>query len=179
VENPVPTDEALVASTLAGDEAAFGELARRHKGKVFGMAARFCGNSHDLEDLAQTVFLRVWRSLGGFRGDAPFEHWLARLTIRCCYDFLRAAKRRPPELPLDAADSVLAPDDTSCHARETIHTALARLRPDARLVLTLLELENHSVRAISEATGWSEANVKVRAHRARLALKQILASHHE
>ena len=173
-----PTDEALVAATLAGDDAAFAELARRHKRKVFGMAARFARNRQDLEDLAQTVFLRVWRSLGGFRADAPFEHWLARLAIRCCHDFLRAAKHRPPEVPLDEADSVTAPDDP-CHAREIIAAALARLKPDERLVLTLLELENHSVREISQATGWSEANVKVRAHRARAALKHILESHHE
>ena len=178
MEIAVPTDEALVAATLAGDEAAFAELARRHKRKVFGLAARFTRNPHDLEDLAQTVFLRVWRSLGGVRAAAPFEHWLARIAIRCCYDFLRASKRRPPELPLDAADAVPAPDDAG-HAREIVHAALARLKPDERLVLTLLELENHSVREISEATGWSEANVKVRAHRARAALKLILQSHHE
>src|SRR5215207_11585272 len=72
-------DEALVAATLDGDDDAFAELVRRHKGRVFGTASRFARDAHQLDDLCQEVFLRAWRKLRSFRGDAPFEHWLARL----------------------------------------------------------------------------------------------------
>jgi RNA polymerase sigma-70 factor (ECF subfamily) len=173
-----PDDETLVASALRGDDQAFAALASRHKRKIFGMAARFFDNPADREDLAQEVFFKAWRSLGGYRASAPFEHWLSRIAIRACYDALRKSRRQPPSAPIEAAAA--APADTADHfARDLIHYGLSRLSPPERLVLTLLELEGHSVREISQATGWSEANVKVRAFRARSALKHILESRHE
>ena len=179
-ESAAPSDDALVAAALGGDDRAFAELARRHKRKVFGMAARFFDNSEDREDLAQEVFLKAWRSLKSYRSDAPFEHWLSRLVVRCCYDALRRAGRRPPVAPLDEASKTLvAPSSELSRAYDLIHFGLGRLSPPERLVLTLLELEGQSVREISQATGWSESNVKVRAFRARSALKTILESRHE
>ena len=74
------------------------------------------------------------------------------------------------ELPVEAAPTT----EASERAAEIIHTAMAALNPDERLVLTLLELEDHSVAETAGLTGWSEANVKVRAHRARAALKRVL-----
>src|SRR5687767_2150813 len=74
-------DEQLVRATLAGDDRAFAQLVSRHKGRVFGTCARFARDGQQLDDLSQEVFLRAWRKMSGFRGDAPFEHWLARLTI--------------------------------------------------------------------------------------------------
>lgn len=173
-----PTDESLVASALRGDDHAFATLAGRHKRKIFGMAARFFDNPADREDLAQEVFFKVWRSLDSYRESAPFEHWFSRIAIRACYDALRKSRRQPPAAPIEAAATTHA-DTSDTFARDLIHYGLARLSPPERLVLTLLELEGHSVREISQATGWSEANVKVRAFRARSALKHILESRHE
>jgi RNA polymerase sigma-70 factor (ECF subfamily) len=179
-ESAAPSDEALVASALAGDDRAFAELARRHKRKVFGMAARFFDHNEDREDLAQEVFLKAWRSLKSYRSDAPFEHWLSRLAVRCCYDALRKSVRQPLVAPLDEASATPAtPATDNSRANDLIHFGLSRLSPPERLVLTLLELEGQSVREISQATGWSESNVKVRAFRARSALKHILESRHE
>lgn len=174
-----PTDEALVTAVLAGDDPAFAELARRHKRKIFGMAARFFNTSEDREDLAQEVFLKAWRSLHSYRASAPFEHWLSRIAIRCCYDALRKTNRQPATAPLAAAAATPSATDDNSRACELIQYGLSRLSPPERLVLTLLELEGHSIREISQATGWSEAKVKVRAHRARTALKHILESRHE
>lgn len=177
-----PTDEALVTSVLAGDDHAFAELARRHKRRIFGMAARFFDNSADREDLVQEVFLKAWRSLRSYRARAPFEHWLSRIAIRCCYDALRRSARQPPAAPLEAATATPFPSgdaDPLGRACDLIAYGMARLSPPERLVLTLLELEGHTVREVSHATGWSEANVKVRAFRARAALKHILESRHE
>ncbi|MBN8460198.1 MAG: sigma-70 family RNA polymerase sigma factor [Verrucomicrobia bacterium] len=173
-----PDDETLVASALRGDDQAFAVLAGRHKRKIFGMAARFFDNPSDREDLAQEVFIKAWRALGTYRAGAPFEHWLSRIAIRACYDALRKSRRQPPTAPIEAAAAALS-ETTNASARDLIHSGLARLSPPERLVLTLLELEGHSVREISQATGWSEANVKVRAFRARSALKHILESRHE
>src|SRR3954447_21702486 len=88
-----PSDEDLVAATLSGDDDSFAELVRRHKRKVFAMASRFARNEYQLEDIAQEAFVRVFKNLKNFRHDAPFEHWLARISASACYDFLRRERR--------------------------------------------------------------------------------------
>lgn len=179
-----PGDHALVRATLSGDDGAYAELIRRHKGRVFGTCSRFARDAHQLDDLCQEVFLRAWRKLKSFRADAPFEHWLARLTITSCYDFLRRERRHRDQLSLDEftaeiRDTGADADGASRAACELIAWAMQRLSPEERLVLTLLELEEHSVRDIAQHTGWSESNVKVRAFRARARLKEILERSHE
>jgi RNA polymerase sigma-70 factor (ECF subfamily) len=178
-ESAADPDDALVAATLAGDDDAFTEIVRRHKGRVFSTASRFARDAHQLEDLCQDVFLRAFRHLAKFRRDAPFEHWLARLTVSACYDFLRRERRHRGQLSLDdveidlrdvSADAAIA----AGRAREIVHWAMEKLSPDERLILTLLELEERSVREIAALTGWSESNVKVRAFRARQSLKKVL-----
>jgi RNA polymerase sigma-70 factor (ECF subfamily) len=97
-----PSDEDLVAATLAGDDDSFSEIVRRHKRRVFGMAARFARNDHQLEDIAQEVFVRVFKNLKNFRHDAPFEHWLAKISASACYDFLRRERRHRDNAALDS-----------------------------------------------------------------------------
>ena len=177
-------DESLVRATLAGDERAFAEVVARHKGRVFGTCARFARDGQQLDDLCQEVFLRAWRKLSGFRGDAPFEHWLARLTVTTCYDFLRKERRhREPvsldEMGGDLRDLRVESAIAAGRAKELLNWAMRQLNSDERLILTLLELEERSVREIAALTGWSESNVKVRAFRARGRLKDILSESHE
>ena len=183
-EPAAPADEALVAATLAGEDDAFAELVRRHKRRVFGTASRFARDAHQLDDICQEVFLRAFRNLAKFRGDAPFEHWLARVTISACYDFLRKERRIREQVSLDAHDFDLRDSgvDTAIaagRARELVDFAMRKLSPDERLILTLAEIEERSVREIAALTGWSESNVKVRAFRARQSLKKILQLSHE
>lgn len=178
------TDEMLVRETLAGDEHAFGAIVSRHKGRVLGTCSRFARDAQQLDDLGQEVFLRAWRKMGSFRGDAPFEHWLSRITITTCYDFLRRERRHRDQVSLD--DMVVEMRDTSSdaavsagRARELLGWAMRQLAAEDQLILTLLEIEERSVRDISVSTGWSESNVKVRAFRARGRLKEILTRSHE
>ena len=177
-------DEQLVRATIAGDERAFAELVSRHKARVFGTCSRFARDGQQLDDLSQEVFLRAWRKLSGFRGDAPFEHWLSRLTITTCYDFLRRERRHRDSVSLDdlaiemrdhGVDAAIA----AGRAKELLEWAMRSLSADERLILMLLEIEERTVREISAATGWSESNVKVRAFRARARLKDILSDCHE
>jgi RNA polymerase sigma-70 factor (ECF subfamily) len=179
-----PLDEALVVAALAGDEDAFAELVSRHKRRVFATAARFARDGHQLDDIAQEVFVRAFRNLGKFRAEAPFAHWLARITVSACYDFLRKERRVREQVSLDAAvlempdrriDAVIA----AGRARELLDFAMRRLAPEERLIITLAELEERPMREIAELTGWSESNVKVRAFRARQNLKRILETSHE
>lgn len=174
-----PTDERLIQSTLAGDDEAFAELVRRHKRKMFGIAARFARNDAELNDICQEIFVKAYRNLTSFRGEAPFEHWVSRIAVRSCYDFLRATRRDREHVALDGIEIGVQPDGNVEHARELLHWAMTKLSVDERLVITLLELEERSVRETAELTGWSESKVKVRAFRARQALKKILEANHE
>jgi RNA polymerase sigma-70 factor, ECF subfamily len=183
-EPAIPDDDALVASALRGDETAFTELVRRHKRRVFAAASRFARDDHQLDDLGQEIFIRAFRNLSKFRGEAPFEHWLSRITVSTCYDFLRKERRTREQISLDAHAFDLrdSRSDASASARsaaELLAFAMRQLSADERLIITLAEIEDRSMREISELTGWSESNVKVRAFRARQNLKKILEASHE
>jgi RNA polymerase sigma-70 factor (ECF subfamily) len=178
------SDERLVQATLAGDDGAFAELVARHKKRIFAMAARFTRNDHELDDVCQEIFVKAYRNLSSYRVEAPFEHWLSRVGVRACYDFLRKKKRHSHDVSLEdgageLADARAHRDRQSAEAADLLEFALPQLSADERLVVTLLELEEKSVREVAELTGWSEANVKVRAHRARRSLRNILETHHE
>ena len=172
-------DGRLVAAVLDGDDGAFAALVGRHKRQVLRIAARFSRAPHELEELGQEIFLKAYADLGQYRGDAPFSHWLSRVAVRSCYDALRKRRREVDTLPLDdvapylADDSIPGKKDTEA-ARDLLNRALTRLRPAERLVITLLSLEERTVREVAGLTGWTEVNVKVRAFRARRALKRIL-----
>lgn len=173
-----PTDEHLVRETISGSDEAFTELVSRHKRKVFSIVAKFVRNSHELDDVCQEIFIKVYRNLKKYRADAPFEHWVSKIAVNACYDALRRNRRREVEIPLDDVDYSLADSSNAeiggDEAWAVLRHAMAELRPEDRLVITLLNLEEKSVREISAMTGWSEAKVKVRAFRARKELRRIL-----
>jgi RNA polymerase sigma-70 factor, ECF subfamily len=177
-------DGALVRGILGGDERSFAELIRRHKTRVFGTCSRFARDSHELDDLCQEVFLRAYRKLSGFRGDAPFEHWLATLTVSVCYDYLRKERRHRENLAFnveteDRRDTAQDAAASARRAKELLDWAMRQLDAEDQLIVTLLELEERSIREIADVTGWGESKVKVRAFRARAKLKQIIEESHE
>jgi RNA polymerase sigma-70 factor (ECF subfamily) len=180
------TDAELIAEVLQGRTASFEFLVERHSPRVFAIARRYARRDSEVEDIAQEVWLKSFQKLATFRGDAPFEHWLARLTVRTCYDFLRGHKRNRErtfselsEPEQDWLDRVVTnPEEaveSAAAARQLVERLLEELSPPARLVITLLEIEERSVREISEVTGWSVPLVKVRAFRARAEMKKRLA----
>jgi len=178
-EESSPPDDRLVEATLGGDDRAFEELTRRHKSRVFGVAARFAHDAAELEDICQEVFVQAFFKLRQFRRDSPFEHWLLRITTHKCYDYLRKRRRQSPgvsiDLMLESGYEPSAPANPAPHPDlERLYTALAQLSPKERLVITLLELEELTVQEISSRTGWSMSNVKVRAFRARATLRKLM-----
>ena len=177
--NGEPSDERLIQSTLAGDDEAFAALVRRHKRRIFGIAGRFTRSDAELDDLCQEIFIKAYQHLAKFRGEAPFAHWLSRVGVRTCYDHLRKTRHDRDAVVLDDIELASADNVAPQRAREVLDFALTKLSPEERLVITLLELEERTVREIAELTGWSESNVKVRAFRARQSLKNILETHHE
>ena len=158
-----------IAASLDGDRNAFGELVRRYQHRVFRLAGRFFRRPEDVEEVAQETFLIAWRKLHTYAGKAPFEHWLTRVCLRCCYARLR---RRPDPEQLENLDRPVGPGDPA--ARVELERLLARLKPADRVVLLLLDGEGWSTAEIADRLGWTRANVKVRAHRARARLRRLV-----
>lgn len=177
----------LVQRAKSGDDEAFATITTRYRDRVFATASRFARGRHEREDLAQEIFLRVWKGLGSFREDAPFEHWFMRIAIRTCYDFLRKQRRRrESEILVDetpgAALSMDAGIDAEMARREAweiVQGLLSKLGDKDRLVITLVDLEERSVKETAALTGWSVSNVKVRAFRARRRMKELYEQQQE
>jgi RNA polymerase sigma-70 factor (ECF subfamily) len=189
-DNP---ESALIRASMAGDEDAFAALVRRHERRVFRLASRFFRRPQDVEEVAQETFLRAWLKLSTFRSEAPFENWLTRLCMRCAYDRLRRLRHTPEaaaswlastpagaaradgDRGADGADvGTIAAPGADPDARLEVERLLAHLQPADRFLLVLLEGEGWSVAEIARRLGWSEVNVKVRAHRARKRLRRVL-----
>ena len=181
-----PADAELIAAVLRGNAASFEPLVKKYSPRVFATARRYARREDEVQDIVQEIWLKAFQKLASFRGDAPFEHWLMRLAVRTCYDFLRAHQRNressftdltePEDDWLDrfVAAPEAAPEDADA-ARLLVQRALEQLSPPARLIITLLEIEDRSVKEIAQLTGWSVPLVKVRAFRARGELRKILA----
>src|SRR5688572_30286771 len=88
-----PTDADLIAAVLKGDSAAFEPLVARYSPRIFATARRYARRESEIEDIAQEVWFKAFQELASFRGEAPFEHWLMRMAVRTCYDFLRGHQR--------------------------------------------------------------------------------------
>jgi RNA polymerase sigma-70 factor (ECF subfamily) len=164
-------DRRLIAACRNGDSDAFSELVRLHQRRVFSLAGRFFRRREDVEDAAQETFLTAWRKLGTYREKAPFEHWLTRVCLNCCYEKLRKQKRSEEQLETEAAVAERSPDPD---AAMEIEKLLSTLSPADRFILLMLDGEGWSVAEIADRLGWSKVNVKVRAHRARKKLRRLL-----
>jgi RNA polymerase sigma-70 factor (ECF subfamily) len=179
------TEAELITAVLQGDAASFEPLIERYSPRVFATARRYARRDSEVEDIVQEVWLKAYQKLKSFRSEAPFEHWLMRLAVRTCYDFLRSHQRNREtsftELTEPEGDwlerFVAAPvsGEDAAAARQLVERLLQQLSPPARLVITLLEIEDRSVKEISQLTGWSVPLVKVRAFRARAEMRKILA----
>jgi RNA polymerase sigma-70 factor (ECF subfamily) len=180
-----PTDAELIAAVLGGDAASFEPLVLKYSPKVFATARRYARLESEVEDIVQEVWLKAFQKLASFRGEAPFEHWLMRLCVRTCYDFLRRHQRNRETAFAELSDSETdwlehfagqpsAANEHADAAHQLVERVMDQLSPAARMVITLLELEDRSVKEIAQITGWSVTLVKVRAFRARAEMRKIL-----
>lgn len=180
------SDQENIDAVLAGDSQSFEPLIQKYQPRIFATARKYARKESEVEDIVQEIWMKAFKKLSSFRGDAPFEHWLMRLAVRTCYDSLRGHQRNresafsdisEPEndwLERFAAEPGNAPEDADA-ARTLVAKLMDSLTPKARLVIQLLEIEEKSVKQIAELTGWSVPLVKVRAFRARAEMRKQLA----
>lgn len=178
----MPRDVAdLVVAAKEGDGGAFEELVRVTHADTYTLAYRLTGNEEDARDVVQEAYLRAFRGLEHFRGDAQFSTWMYRITANCAATQLgRRARHRHDELDDDAAvaDTRLD-DDPQLRAdaddlRTRLRAALDALPPRLRAVVVLRDVYDLSHESIAAELGISESAAKVRLHRARHKLREQL-----
>jgi RNA polymerase sigma-70 factor, ECF subfamily len=178
-------DSELIDAARQGDQGSFEILVKRYQPRIFATVRRYARRENEVEDIVQEVFIKAFQKLDSFRAEAPFEHWLMRLTVRTCYDALRAHQRRREWTFTDLTDdesnwlerfavNANEASEQAEAARTLVQRILEQLSPPARLIITLLEIEERSVKEISQITGWSVPLVKVRAFRARAEMRKCL-----
>lgn len=186
--NEPASDTEIVRQVIDGDVNAFEHLLTKYQKYVFKIVSRHVPH-HQVEETAHEVFVRAYQSLPNFRKEKRFRQWLASIAVRTCYDFWRKAYRSR-EFPMsslteqqqDWLENTMSDQSSqSFHeqgrqkeAREVLDYALTKLSPEDRMVLELVHLEGLSGKEAAELLGWSLANVKVRAFRARKKLEKLL-----
>jgi RNA polymerase sigma-70 factor (ECF subfamily) len=171
-------DSALVERAGRGDRAAFEELYRRHRDRVYGLLWRLAGGDAALaEDLLQEAFVRVWQKLDSFRGESRFGTWLHRLSANVALSDRRIRlKRVQRETVLDEAAERTATGDRDVRAGQQmdLERAIAALPERARTVLVLYDIEGYSHAEIAELTDMAVGSSKAQLHRARKLIREGL-----
>ena len=181
------TDEQLVRKSQQDDERAFGELVSRYESKVYSLALKMVRNPEDAEDVLQDTFLRAYRGIKSFKGNSTFSTWIYRITANSA--LMRLRKRQLPTVSIDDADEREAPINIADWApgpveqmlnQETqaaMTEAIEALPPEFRQVFVLRDIEELSNAEVAEVLDISVAAVKSRLHRARLKVRNRLATY--
>lgn len=173
------SDEEVVARVLAGDTALFEILMRRYNQRLFRIARGILADDAEAEDVMQEAYMRAFRELAGFRGEARFATWLTRIAA---HEALARARKRRRLVPIDGGEPPDPPAPTTGPERETANRELQAVLRDAvealpdplRAVFCLREVEGLSSEQTADALGITAENVRVRLHRAKLGLRQRL-----
>lgn len=169
----------LVTRARGGERDAFDELVRRTHADTYTLAFRLTGNEEDAHDVVQEAYLRAYRGLKRFRGDAQFSTWMYRITANCANTLTsRRSRHRHDELPDTVADTDLERDPAAradaLALREALEEAMEDLSPRLRAVVVLRDVYELPHEDIALELGISETAAKVRLHRARHQLKERL-----
>ncbi len=173
------------------DERAFRELLASHRDRVFNITFRMLGNRQEAEDVAQEVFITVFKTIDTFREEAKFSTWLYRVTVNHCKNKIKYLARRHDrdreeldEVSVGSNGAIGAPVPAApdralegAQMETLIAEAIGKLDPEQREVVVLRDIEDLSIEEICEITGLPDGTVKSRLHRARLALRKKLERH--
>ncbi len=169
-------DFSLIKRFIEGDESTFNTLVQRHKEKVRNIIYLTLGNNDQVDDIAQEVFLTVYKNLGGFRFESQFTTWLYRITVNKCKDYLRKIKIRNIFTPIKDNENDLGynPNSEDTDIKEIVHKAISKLPDKLRIPLMLKDIEGLSYQEISESIQCEIGTVKSRIFRAREGLRNLL-----
>lgn len=179
------TDEELVARSVAGDKESFNQLILRWERPIYALAYRVIGRDEDARDVCQETFLRAFRALPGFKGQAKFSSWLYRITLNLCRDWIRRQKRTPivasPEGldivelaaeqgPVESIEDLVARNQLS----ETVAVAMRELPEEQRTAIILKEYHGLTFQEIADLQGCPLSTVKTRLYQGLSVLRRDL-----
>jgi len=181
-----PDWDTAIRRVSQGDEAAARGMVEALYPQIIRIVRSHLPRAVDEEDLTQEIFMKIFAKLDRFRGEQPFPHWVARISLNTCYDKLRQQKIRPEfrfaDLTVEESHfiehslSSATPesDGPGRDGSEVVEKLMATLNPVEQVVLRLLDLEQKSVKEIIVLTGWTASKIKVAAMRARRKLTETL-----
>lgn len=181
-------EERLISHAVAGDSAAFSELMALHERRMYAVALRICANREDAQDCLQDAMLRIYRSLGSFKGQSSFSTWVYRITMNTCLDELRRRKSRNATSLDNLLDNGWSPSDNgnapekyalASEQRRVIDRAIAELPDDMRAAVVLRDVQGFSYDEIAEMLEANIGTIKSRISRGREKLRLILRENAE
>lgn len=177
---------ALLERARRGEEAAGHELVQLLHPVVSRLVRRQIRRQADVDDVVQEAFIKVFVKMHQYRGPQAFSHWVSRLAVTTCYDWLRRQKARPATVTSDLSEGELrALEHTLSQTGDDsgedpdllfglLDRLIAALNPREQIVIRLMDLEERSVAEVAELTGWGHSKIKVTAFRARKKLSALL-----
>ncbi|MBM3328249.1 MAG: sigma-70 family RNA polymerase sigma factor [Calditrichaeota bacterium] len=188
-EDPLNPDADLIERSQAGDDAAFQVLVERYRSRVGSIAYQVLGNYEDARDVAQEVFIKLYRGIGSFDPHKKFFTWLYRLTVNASIDYLRAKRRRSYESSIDerpeqyfnipSADSDLASHDIERRElRQLFIDLAAKLNPKQRAVFVLCDLQGFTADEVAEILNCPKVTLRWYLHEARRRIRIAIARDH-
>jgi RNA polymerase sigma-70 factor (ECF subfamily) len=182
----ISTDEELVARSRGGDTDSFNQLVVRWERPIFALAYRVIGREEDARDVVQETFLRAFRSLGGFKGQAKFSSWLYRIALNLCRDWIRRERRAPfaptpegvdvvelagPGAGAESIDEVVARQELT----RVVARAMDALSADQRTAIVLKQYQGLTFQEIADLLGCPLSTVKTRLYQGLTVLRRELA----
>ncbi len=183
-------DNEIIKSILSGNTDEFEVILKRYDQYIFNIISKHLPREM-VEEAAHEVFIRIYKALPSFRAEAPFKYWISRIAERYCYDYWRE-HYKSKEMPMasltddhsqwvetvisEQSQKYFEKEQLLKESKEVLQWALNKLTAEDRMVITLLYLQELSVKEAADLLGWSIINVKVRAHRSRNKLRKIISS---
>ena len=179
------SDEELVSRSIGGDVESFNQLVLRWERPIYALAYRVIGREEDARDVCQETFLRAFRALGGFRGQAKFSSWLYRIALNLCRDWVRRQRRTPvvqiPEdvdvLELAASREPVESIEDVVHRHDltrAVERAMAKLPEEQRTAIILKEYHGLTFQEIADLAGCPLSTVKTRLYQGLAVLRREL-----
>jgi RNA polymerase sigma-70 factor (ECF subfamily) len=182
------TDDELVARSVGGDAESFNQLILRWERPIYALAYRVIGREEDARDVCQETFLRAFRALPGFKGQAKFSSWLYRIALNLCRDWIRRQRRAPvSQMPEDVDPGEFAAERGPVESIEElvsrrelsaiVEEVMARLPEEQRTAIILKEYHGMTFQEIADMQGCPLSTVKTRLYQGLLVVRRQLEKH--